>query len=182
MTETATSFDDFSDVSTETIEAQAGPLRNSRGTSTGGASRSPRGSRLQKKLDALQVKLSQEMFMGGTMIGMGLHVTGYYICQESDTFTKAVVDLASSRPEWVEALEHIANIAPGITIGRTVLGMGAALAVDRKRAEPESEFMKFLGVTNAWLKVNGQGDQSGGMANGQSSYKPPPYGTFIPVS
>lgn len=180
MTTPDQGFDDFSDVSAD-VEAQAGPLRGSRGTRSAAGSRSTgtRGTRLQKKLDALQTRLSQEMFMGGTMIGMGLHVTGYYICQESDTFTKAVVDLASTRPEWVDALEHIANVGPGLIVGRTVLGMGAALAVDRGRADPEKQFMKFLGVYAAYQAVKGEGGNLNGSA---SSYVPPPYGTFVPVS
>lgn len=175
-----TELDDFSDVTPEKITSQSGPLTGSRGTSRSGGTRTSttRGTRLQKKLDTLQTRLSQEMFMGGTMIGMGLHVTGYYICQESDAFTKAVVELASTRPEWVEALEHIANIGPGLIVGRTVLGMGAALAVDRGRADPEKQFMKFLGVTQAYLAVNGEGE---GSMNGVSSYRPPP-SRFVPVS
>ena len=91
--------------------------------------------------------------MGGSLIGLGLPVTGYYVCQESHGFTSAVTELASTRPEWVDALEKLANIGPGITIGRTVLGMGAALAVDRGRADPEKRAMKFLGVYSAWLAV-----------------------------
>lgn len=181
MTAADQGFDDFSDVSAD-VEAQAGPLRGSRGTNRAAGSRTTatRGTRLQKKLDALQTRLSQEMFMGGTMIGMGLHVTGYYICQESDTFTKAVVELASTRPEWVDALEHIANVGPGLIVGRTVLGMGAALAVDRGRADPEKQFMKFLGVNAAWNAVKGDG--KGGASASANSYVPPPYGTFVPVS
>jgi hypothetical protein len=181
-----TSFDDFSDISPENIEAQAGPLTGSRGTNrSAGTARAPRGTRLQKKLDTLQARLSQEMFMGGTVLGMGLPVTGYYICQESNGFTKAVVELASSRPEWVEALEHLADLGPGITIGRTVLGMGAALSVDRakdeetRKARLDKAFMKFLGVYSAYQAVHGEGK---GQSNGASSYSPPPFGTFVPVS
>lgn len=184
---TETSLDDFSDISPENVEAQAGPLTGSRGTNrSAGTTRAVRGSRIQKKLDLLQVKLSKEMFMGGTVLGMGLPVTGYYICQESDGFTKAVVELASSRPEWVEALEHIADLGPGIAIGRTVLGMGAALAVDRtkeaaaKQERAERQFMRFLGVYAAYQAVNSEGER--GVPQNGSRYSPPPFGTFVPVS
>jgi hypothetical protein len=117
------------------------------------------------------------MFQAGTLIGMGLNTTGYYICQESDNFTKAVVQLAAKRPEWVEALEHIADIQPGLVIGRTVVGIGASLAVDRGRADPERHFMKFLGVYAAWQSVQNP-DQEGLNVHG---YSPPPAGQYVPV-
>lgn len=181
MTDTFTDADDFSDIDPGKVEAQAGPLTGSRGTSRSAGPRATgvRATRQAKKLEALQKRLSAEMFTAGAMIGMGLHVTGYYIGQESDNFTKAIVDLAAKRPEWVEALEHIADIGPGLTAGRTVLGIGAAFAVDRGRADPEKQFMKFLGVTGAWLAVAGDG---GGPGYDGSSYVPPPSGTFVPVS
>jgi hypothetical protein len=117
------------------------------------------------------------MFQAGALIGVGLHTTGYYICQESDQFTKAVVQLASKRPEWMQALEHIADVQPGLVIGRTVVGIGASLAVDRGRADPERQFMKFLGVYAAWKAVNNP--QDGGVDI--HGYKPPPAGNFVPV-
>jgi hypothetical protein len=175
---TQTPDEEWADLNPDTVGASGGPLTGSRGTSTSGGPRAPRGTRAQKKLEALQKRLSTEMFTAGAMIGLGLNVTGYYICQESDNFTQAVVSLASKRPEWVEALEHIADVGPGLTCGRIVLGMGASLAVDRGRADPGKQFMKFLGVTSAYLAVKGGGrDVESG-----SSYVPPPGGTFVPVS
>jgi hypothetical protein len=131
------------------------------------------------KLAALQKKLSGEMFQAGAMIGLPLPVTGYYVCQESDAFTRAVVELAAHRPEWVEALEHIADIQPGIVVGRTALGIGAALAVDRGRAEPDKKIMVFLGVYSAWKAVNDKRSPEEG--DSASSFKPPPV-RFTPVS
>src|SRR5579871_379268 len=169
-----TGTDDFSDLLTEdAVSAQAGPLTGSRsrGTSTSGGGTTRRTSRLEKRLGVIQAKLSSEMFQAGAILGMGAPVTGYYVCQESGNFTEAVVALASKRPEWVDALEHIADIGPGITIGRTVLGMGAAFAVDRGRADPEKQFMKFLGVYQAYQAVKGErkiGEESA------SHYVPPP--------
>jgi len=173
-------FSDFSDVTSDTVESTPGPLSGSRGTRHGTGTGMPRGRRPGKtKLDSLQKKLSGEMFQAGAMIGMGLHTTGYYVCQESDAFTKALVDLASKRPEWVTALEHVADIGPGIVVGKTMLGIGASLAVDRGRADPEKQFMKFLGVYSAWKAVQVKaGDE---MEEG-SGYRPPPAGTFVPVS
>lgn len=167
---------DFSDLDTdEGVEASAGPLRGSRGTRAASGSRQRRTSKA--KLDGLQKRLSNEMFQAGTMIGLGLPVTGYYACQESDTFTKAVVQLAASRKEWIEALEHIADIGPGLAIGRTAVGLGAALAVDRGRADPEKRIMQFLGVYSAWEAVTNPTD----MEDEGNAYQPPP-AVFVPVS
>lgn len=165
---------DFTDIG-DAVEAAPGPLTGSRGTATPRAG-TRRRRPAAKKLDTLQAKLSSEMFQAGTLIGMGLNTTGYYICQESDSFTKAVVQLAARRPEWIDALEHLADVQPGIVIGRTMFGIGASLAVDRGRADPEKHFMKFLGVYQAWAAVNGS---AGEPAEG-SRYTPPP-ASFVPV-
>jgi len=168
---------DFSDLSAEDVEAAPGPLSGSRGTRRGPKPGSRRRAPV-KKLDTLQKKLSGEMFSAGAMIGMGLHTTGMYICQESDAFTKAVIQLASNKPEWLDALENIANLQPGLVVGRTVLGIGASLAVDRGRADPEKQFMKFLGVYAAyerWTKNMAPERVEG------SAYTPPPAGSFVPV-
>lgn len=166
---------DFSDISLDEVEAQPGPLSGSRQSRTGTATRRRRSS--AKKLDNLQKRLSKEMFSAGAMIGMGLHTTGLYICQESDSFTQAVIELASSRPEWIDALENVANLQPGLVIGRTALGIGAAMAVDRGRLDPEKQFVKFLGVYSAWAK-HAKPSQNGRVEG--SAYTPPPT-EFVPV-
>lgn len=154
------------------------------GTRTGGARRGRRVS--DKRLAELQTKLSSEMFQAGAMIGMGVPVTGYYICQESDNFTNAVVSLAAKKSEWIAALENIAMLGPGIAIGRTVLGMGAALAADRyyrtsgeKGLNPDKQIAAFLGVTSAYYSVHPPEGYGHGTGNG---FEPPPHGSFVPVS
>lgn len=155
-------------------------------TSTTGARRGRRVS--DKRLKDLQEKLSGEMFTAGTMIGLGVPVTGYYVCQESDNFTNAVVALAAKNTTWVAALENLAMLGPGIAVGRTVLGIGAALAADRyyrtngeSGLNPERRSAMFLGVTAAYYAVH---PPEGMSQNGQSAngYRPPPYGGFSPVS
>jgi hypothetical protein len=166
---------DFSDIGGENVDSSPGPLTGSRGT--GPTIRRPRRRASNKKLEALHEKLSSEMFQAGALIGMGVPTTGYYICQESSNFTGAVIQLAARRPEWIDALEHIADVQPGITVGRTVIGIGAALAVDRGRANPEKAFMKFLGVYSAYQAVNNEAVEVEG-----SAYTEPPAGAFVPVS
>lgn len=161
-----------------------GTTRTRSATGTG-----TRGRRVSdKRLSALQEKLSSEMFQAGAMIGLGMPVTGYYIGQESDNFTNAIVSLASKNTNWVAALENVALLGPGITVGRTVLGIGAAMASDRYyRTEGESGLdplkrsAMFLGVTQAYFAVHppeGQGNYNGS----GNAYQPPPHSGFRPVS
>jgi hypothetical protein len=160
--------------------------RTSRTGNTGGARRGRRVS--DKRLGDLQSKLSNEMFQAGAMIGLGMPVTGYYIGQESDNFTTAIVELAAKNSNWVAALENVAMVGPGITVGRTVLGIGAAMASDRyHRTEGESGLnpMKrsamFLGVTTAYFAVHPP-EGSREYDASESAYQPPPHGGFSPIS
>jgi hypothetical protein len=166
-------FDKMGD-ETPVDTAPPGPLSGSRGSRSGSPGRGRRPA--AKRLEGLQKRLSSEMFQAGAMVGFGLPVTGYYVCQESNAFTKAVVQLASSRREWVEALEHIADIQPGIVIGRTVVGIGASIAVDRGRIEPDRKFLQFLGVTAAWMALKNPNLQT----EEGNAYQPPP-SSFAPV-
>ena len=162
---------DFSDIEPEAVSGTLGASRT-------GAPRKRRGPG-KTRLTALQKKLSQEMFQAGTLCGLALPVTGYYIGQESDAFTHAMIQLASSRPEWIEALEHVADIGPGLVIGRTAIGIGASFAVDRGRADPEKKAMMFLGVYSAWKAIHQPGEPR---TEEGSAYTPPPSGAFVPVA
>jgi hypothetical protein len=156
-------------------------------TSRTGATGGTRGRRVSdKRLSALQEKLSSEMFQAGAMIGLGAPVTGYYIGQESDNFTNAIVALASKNTNWIAALENVALLGPGITVGRTVLGIGAAMAADRyyrtdgeSGLDPMKRSAMFLGVTTAYFAVHPpEGYQSDATAGG---FAPPPHSSFSPV-
>lgn len=185
MTDTATELPegldfDFSELTAESVESVPGPLgqsRTGRGTGKPGGTRRRR-SAGSKRLEALQAKLSSEMFQAGTLTGLALPVTGYYICQESDAFTKAVLQLAARRPEWLEALEHVADVGPGLVVGRTALGIGASFAVDRGRVDPDKKALMFLGVYTAYQAVHGDKPK---MEEG-SAYTEPPSGAFVPVA
>lgn len=155
-----------------------GPIKTTASRGTRGTAGARRGRRPVKRLESLQTRLSKEMFQVGTMMGFGVPVTGLYVCQESDAFTKAVVELAAHRPEWIEALEHIADIQPGIVVGRTIIGIGASIAVDRKRIDPETnQFIRFLGVYSAYKRLKDkipEGEEG-------NAYKPPP-SAFQPIT
>jgi hypothetical protein len=178
---------DWSDVgeSTEARDTNVLPRQPGTARTTDGKARGRgRRSASAKRLDSLRERLEAQMFQSGAMISLGLPVTGTYICQQAETFPDAVIQLAAKRADWVDALEKVADIQPGITIGRTVLGIGAAMGADRyHRTDGESGFdpdkraCQFLGVTAAYYAVYKE-DEDGENV----SFTPPPHGVFVPVS
>ena len=181
MTVTAEEFD-WSDVDDSKAELRETNVMPRTGTTRTGARRGrPRST---KRFDNLQKSLSQQMFQAGAIIGFGLPVTGYYIAQESDSYVSAILQLAAKKPEWLEALEKVADIGPGITVGRTTLGIVAAMGADRfHRTEgqagfsPDRRALQFLGVSAAYQAVHGDEDNAS-----PDSYAEPPHGTFVPVA
>lgn len=138
-----------------------------------------------KRLESLESQLSRQMFQAGGMIALGLPVTGTYVCQQAEAFPEAIIQLAARRPEWIEALEHVAEVAPGITIGRTVLGIAAAMGTDRYHRtegktgyDPDKRAAMFLGVTAAYYAVY---PKEGGNAPSAGIISEPP-AAFHPVS
>lgn len=153
-------------------------------TPAGGARRSG-GRTTEKRLNTLRSELSKQMFQSGAIIGLGLPVTGYYISSESDNFCNAIVTLAAKKSDWIEALEHIADIGPGIVVGRTVLGIGCAMGVDRYHRtngesgiSPGKRAAMFLGVAAAYNEVHP--DENNATPSGV--FIPPPHGSFVPVA
>lgn len=182
MSATAEEYD-WSDLEdkAEVRDTNTMPRTGTSRTGTGARRASRRGS---KKLEDLHRSLSQQMFMAGGMIALGLPVTGTYICEQSEVFPDAIIELARKRSDWVDALEKIADVGPGITVGRTVLGIAAAMGTDRYHRshgesgfDPDKRACQFLGVTSAYYKVYKEGDNAA-----SSSYTPPPHGSFQPVA
>lgn len=177
---------DWSDLEDKVEVRDTNVMPRDAGTGTGrtptGARR--RSSRKSAKLDQLQTALSGQMFQAGSMIGLGLPVTGYYVAQESHNFSTAIVQLASKRAEWIDALEKVADIAPGITVGRTVLGIAASMGADRYHRtggesglDPDKRAAQFLGVTAAYYAVYKEQDASAGV-----TYAPAPHAAYQPVT
>lgn len=174
-------WDSMSDEDVKPAESNVMPRT---GTSRTGSSR--RGRTPVKRLSVLKESLSKQMFEAGAMIGFGLPVTGYYIAQESSKFSEAIVDLAGKKAEWIEALENVAKIGPGLVVGRTVLGIGCALGTDRYHRtngesgiSPDKRPAMLLGVAAAYYEVYKDELNASPESNG---FVPPPHGTFVPVS
>jgi hypothetical protein len=183
VTESTVNWDSVS----EEAEFTGNAMPRTRAARTTGASRGRRVS--DKRLQALEEKLSTEMFTAGSMIGLGVPVTGYYICQESDNFCHAVVTLAAKNSNWVAALENIAMVGPGIQVGRTVLGIGAALASDRyyrtrgeSGLDPERRSAMFLGVSAAYYAVHPPEGVNYAANGANGGFQPPPNPNFNPLS
>lgn len=178
MTDTA---EDWSDLESKAEVRESNVMPRTGTSRMTGTRRARRGT---KRIGELEKALSTQMFTAGGMISLGMPVTGTYICQQSETFPHAVIELAQKRADWIDALEKIADVAPGITIGRTVLGIAAAMGTDRYHRtngesgfDPDKRACQFLGVTKAYYDVykDGEFDDTEG-------YSPPPVGVFEPVS
>lgn len=174
----------------EQVERESQPEEPKSSRGTGGSSgtrrrgRPPGTGRVPKRVQQIGDTLAQQMFTAGTMIGLGLPVTGFYIAQESQLFCDAIMRLAAKNPQYLDALENLAAIGPGVTIGRTVLGMGCAIGVDRwhktdgeRGISPDKKAAMFLGVAQAYYEVYGDDGNSAG-----PGFAPPPHATFTPVS
>jgi hypothetical protein len=184
MTTTAEDFD-WSDLdqNVELRDTNTMPRTGTTRSAPSGARRSS-ARRGTKRLEELQKSLSNQMFQAGGMIALGMPVTGTYVCQQSEVFPDAIIELARKRSDWVDALEKIADVGPGITVGRTVLGIAAAMGTDRYHRtngesgfDPDKRACQFLGVTAAYYSVYKEGDNAS-----QATYSPPPHGAFVPVS
>lgn len=180
---TPVDFEDWSDLDTtppEVRDTNVMPRTGTSRTPTGTRTRARRGT---KRLEELQKQLSNQMFQAGGMISLGMPVTGTYVCQQAEVFPDAVIDLARTRSDWIDALEKVANVGPGITIGRTVLGIAAAMGADRYHRtngesgfDPDKRAAQFLGVSAAYYAVYREGEHAN-----QSNFQPPPHGVFQPV-
>lgn len=158
--------DDFSDLGVSSVNvSEDTSIKRSRSDTprqSGNSSRKPS----QRKLNNLQQSLSAQMFQAGTMIGFGLPVTGFYLAQESDNFTGAIVQLASKNAAWLKALEQVSEVQPGITVGRVSLGLLMALSVDRRkepldaRSDRFQRIAAFMGVSAAYHSIYGASEEN----------------------
>lgn len=161
--------EDWSDLDTADVKPadsdvmpRLGTTRSRQATGTGRGRTSK-----AKRLETLERQLSKQMFQAGAMVALGLPVTGTYICEQSEPFPEAIIHLASKRADWIEALEKVADIGPGITVGRTILGIGCAMGVDRYHRSggesgisPDKRAAMFLGVASAYYKVYPEGQDA----------------------
>lgn len=181
MTATDETYDwsDLDDSKVEVRDSNVMPRTGTARTTSGARRASRRGT---KRLEELQKSLSLQMFQAGSMIALGMPVTGTYVCQEAERFPDAIIELARKRTDWLDALEKVADVGPGITVGRTVLGIAAAMGTDRyHRTEgktgfnPDKRACQFLGVTSAYYSVYKENEDA------RTEYTPPPHGSFVPV-
>lgn len=171
--------DDFADVEPEPEPE----VKSSRAKAP--ATRRKAAARMPRRALSIRDALAKQMFTVGAMMGMGLPVTGYYVCQESDGFSDAIIRLAVKDGRYLDALEKITDIAPGVMIGRTVLGVGCAIGVDRwlrtdgeRGIDPGKRAAMLLGVSAAWWEVtHGERDSPGPAAAAS-----PPHAAFVPVT
>lgn len=121
------------------------------------------------KLRDLQESLADNVRLFGALIGPVLPTTGYLVLDESDNFTKAVIELAKDKPKVLAALAAASQVGPAVGIARFVLSAAIAIMVDTGRLPPEALLVNVLPVGRAYAATHPSVDAAGG-----TNQTPPP--------
>ena len=123
----------------------------------------PGPSRLESDLKRLQEELADELILGGTLLGFGFPVTGYFTVTNADPFSIALLKLCKNNQRVLRVLHRAATVAPIYEIAKCMGGFAYSLQVDQNKADPHNAIAQQLGVTRAYddvYKVNDTVNQS----------------------
>lgn len=120
--------------------------------STGGGK--ARGTKLEKRLERIQADFTSQGVKMGAIVGRYLPVTGLVLATRSDRFSAAICRLAMAHPEWVDALDRVAQTEPFFEIGECLAAVALSVGVDMGRINPESGPAQLLGITALWVELN----------------------------
>lgn len=124
--------------------------------SGGSKSVSPSGDKsLDAKMKRIAAGLSENIQIAGTLTTAVLPCTGYIILRDSDRVANETVKLAAKNPKMLAALEKANQIAPGVFLGKFMVTVGFAVAVDTQRIDPDQQAATLLGVTAIYQQLHG---------------------------
>lgn len=123
---------------------------------------------VESQLVNIQEELADDIRLLATVTGPMLPVTGMYMYNQADPFTKAIIKLAGTNKTALRILHRAATISPIYTVAETLAGTAYAVQVDTKGADPHNMIGRRLKVAKAYDEIN-QADQPG-----PGSYAPPP--------
>jgi hypothetical protein len=129
-------------------------------------------------LNRVAEELADDVKLFATMAGYVYPVTGYYLLENADAFTVALVKLAAKNPRILRVLHRAAQVAPVYTVAQTLVGTAVAVQVDMNKMEPHSFAAERTGVDKAYDAVypDGKDGQFQSM-NGDSFNQPPVFRT-----
>lgn len=133
--------------------------------------------RLESQLQRIQVELADQLKLAGVLTGPLFPVTGYYMQENADQFTTALLQTAKDKERLLRILYRAAQVAPIYTLLSFGAGVGISMQVDQNRHDPHSGFSRHLGVEQAYEAVHGTttnhaAGNGNTVANGQ--FTPPP--------
>jgi hypothetical protein len=128
-------------------------------------------------LNRVAEELADDIRLFGTMAGVIYPVTGYYLLENADVFTVALVKLASKNSRILRVLHRAAQIAPVYTVAQTLVGTAVAVQVDMNKMDAHSFAAERTGVDKAFDAVYPQGKDGQsfpGMNGNGSNFQQPP--------
>lgn len=135
----------------------------------------PDPARLESQLARIQQELADDMLLLGTMAGPLFPVTGYYICENADPFTTALLKLCKNNQRMLRVLHRAASVAPVYEVFKTTAGVAYAVQVDRHQADPHNTIGERLGVGRSYDAVYNPDNQPDTAPLSSNGYNPPPH-------
>lgn len=138
--------------------------------------RGQRATGLDPALGRVAEEIADDIKLLGTFAGLMYPVTGYFLIENADPFTVALVKLAGKNPAFLKILHRTAQVAPIYEVLKGLAGVGVAVQVDLDKIEPHSFAAEHTGVGKAYDAVypNGKNEYSN---NGFNQEGPPVFRT-----
>ena len=108
---------------------------------------------MESDLRRVQESLSDDLKLFGTLCGPLLPVTGYYVIDNADAFTIALLKLCKNQQRLLRVLYRAGQVAPVYHVAKTVAGVAYSIQVDTKGADAHSMPGERLGVARAFDAV-----------------------------
>ena len=126
---------------------------------------------VESQLKRIQEELADDIRLLGTLAGPIFPVTGYYVFENADPFTIALLKLAKNNTRVLRVLHRAAQVAPIYTVAEVVAGTAYSVQVDQHKVDPHNTLARRLGVSRAYDAVYPEEAQVNVTANG---FSPPP--------
>jgi hypothetical protein len=134
---------------------------------------------LESQLKKIQGDLADDLALLGALAGPFWPVTGYYIVENADNFTTALLQLCKNNPRALKAAHRLGQVAPVYRCARFGAGVGVAVQVDQKKMDPYGSTSRNLGVDRAYDAVhNSNTNNDAGMYTNGNTNGPPRYATL----